>query len=270
MISNDMLQNRTVIVTGAGRGLGRAIAERFAEAGAAVALAARSTAELDEATAAIRKNGGNATAIATDVADPHQVDHLFATVRKEIGPVDILVNNAGVIEPIDRFWNTRREQWRHLLEINVLGALHCMRLALYDMRRREWGRIINISSGAAEKSLPGTSLYSASKAALERFAGTLAEELGEGDVAVTTYRPGKVDTQMQVDIRNTDSERFPYLDAFREAYDRGELWPPRQSALGALWLATAPAAEIQGQVFHIDDPALQQRIARDLGVEARR
>ena len=121
MIKNTLLENQVAIITGAGRGIGRATALTFAQAGASVVLAARSQAEITSVADEIKENGGKVLAIPTDISDVVQVDHLLVLTLRAFGKVDILVNNAAVVHPVGKVWETSPKAWKNLININVVG-----------------------------------------------------------------------------------------------------------------------------------------------------
>ncbi len=193
MTERDDLSGQVALVTGGGRGIGASIAAELAEAGARVAVSARTPSEIEDTARAI---GG--LAVETDVSRPADVERLVRRVEKELGPVDLLVNNAGISGPSERdgAWSVEVDDWWHVFEVNVLGAYLCSRAVIPGMIERGRGRIVNTGSGAAY--LPGSrsSAYSASKAALHRFAEILAGQLEPHGVYVFAISPGLVRTDM--------------------------------------------------------------------------
>lgn len=260
-----MLENQVALVTGAGRGIGRAAALALAQAGAAVVLAARSTDELHSVADEIKLQGGKALAIPIDVSDPAQVDYLLVLALRAFNRIDILVSNAALIQPLGKVWETSPTAWQKLIAVNVIGPYLCARAVIPQMLDRGSGRIINLSSVVAERNLEGASAYNASKAALERFSGTLAVEVKNTGIVVTTLRPGLVDTPMQADIRRTPAHLFPKVNIWEKYHEEGQLRPPTEAARAIVWLASRFAQNCNGELFELDDPAFQERVNLDLG-----
>ncbi|MCB0167246.1 MAG: SDR family oxidoreductase [Anaerolineae bacterium] len=260
-----LLKNQVAMVTGAGRGIGKAAALALAAAGAAVVLVARSKDEIASVADEIKHLGGKALAIPTDVSGISQIDNLLVLTLRAFGGVDILVNNAAMVQPLGKVWETSPVAWQKLIAVNVIGPYLCARAVLPHMLEKGSGRIINISSGAAERDIIGASAYNTSKAALERFSSTLAAELTETNIVVTVLRPGIVDTSMQASMRQTPKHIFPLASNWQDWYDQGQLRSPNEPAQAVLWLASRFAQGANGQMFSIDDEAFRQQIAADLG-----
>ena len=261
----NLLNGQVAIVTGAGRGVGRAAALALAQAGVAVVLAARSADEINSLADEIKHHGGKALAIPTDISDVAQVDYLLVLTLRAFTKIDILVNNAAVVQPMGKVWETSPTAWYRLIAVNVGGPYLCARAVLPQMLERGSGRIINLSSAAADRNLTGTSAYNASKAALERFSGTLAAELEGSGIVVTILRPGMVDTPMQAEIRRTPAHLFPKVATWEAIYNQGKLRSPAEPAQAILWLASYFSQNCNGQLFDMDDAAFRQRLASDLG-----
>jgi len=259
-----LLQNKVAIITGASRGIGRATTLALARAGAAVVLAARHSQAIQELAEEIRADGGQALAVPTDVTSQTAVNSLIILTMRAFGQIDILVNNAGVINPIGKAWEVPAVEWESLIKINVLGPYLCARAVLSQQIRRGQGRIINISSRAATVDMPGWSAYCASKAALDRFTTVLAAEVAETEIVVAGVYPGSVDTQMQLEIRQTNLAAFPRRDHFRQLHQEGRLYQPEESAQLILWLASEFGADQNGAILNLNDEALRKGIARDL------
>ena len=228
------LAGRVAAVTGAGRGIGRAIAIGLAAAGARIALIARTTSELDAVAAEIEAGGGTALAITADVGRAGEPERAASQAEGQLGAVDILVNNAAVVWPLGPTSLIVPGDWVEALAINVTGPVMLTRALLPGMLERGWGRIVNVSSGIAEH--PGAMIrgnaYAATKAALEAHTITLAAELDGSGVTVNVFRPGTVDTAMQAWIRGQSPTTIgAALHArFVQAHELGTLITPEQSA----------------------------------------
>ena len=187
--SNPALKGKVAVVTGAGSGIGRAIAEAFADEGAAVVLAGRREDKLADAVSVITKSGGRARGIATDVTDEDGVARLFRGSVAAFGGVDILVNNAGAFGggPTD---DVSVADWRAMLEVNLTGAFICSREAFRLMKAKRSGRIINIGSTAAKVPRPRSAAYAASKYGLDGLTRSMAIEAREFGVGVSIVHPG--------------------------------------------------------------------------------
>jgi 3-oxoacyl-[acyl-carrier protein] reductase len=184
------LQGQVALITGGGRGIGRNIAVELAGAGMKVAVAARSTKEIEETAAEV---GG--LAIQCDVSDRDSVTRMVHEAEEKLGPIDLLVSNAGISVEEGAAWELDPDEWWRVFEVNVLGVYLCCRAVIPGMLERRRGRIVNVASGAAY--LPGSSstAYSASKAAVHRFSETLANQL-RGRIPVFSISPGLVKTRM--------------------------------------------------------------------------
>jgi len=265
MKTSDLLQGQVALVTGASRGIGRATALVLAQAGASVILAARSADEINSLADEIKHHNGKALAIPTDVSDVAQVDYLLVLTLRAFGHIDILINNAALVQPLGKVWETSPTAWQKLIAVNVIGPYLCARAVLPQMIERGSGRIINVSSGLAERNLEGASAYNVSKAALERFSGTLAAEVKNTGVVVTTLRPGMVDTPMQAEIRRTPAHIFPKVSKWEQAYSEGRLHAPTEPAQAILWLSSHFGRDCNGQLVELGDPGFRQRVITDLG-----
>ncbi len=250
------LVGRTALVTGAGRGIGRAIALGLAGDGAQVALLARSVDQLAEVAAAVSAAGGTALVVPTDVGDPAGVNQAVAMVLAEFGAVDILVNDAAVVAPLGPTVSVDADAWALAFAVNVVGPLRLTQAVLPGMIERGWGRIANVSSGIAAHpaAMIGMNAYAASKSALEAHTYNLAAELAGTGVTANVYRPGSVDTAMQGWIRDQPAEEIGAAlhERFIESYERGALLTPEQSAQSLL---ARLAGDDTGLVWSVDDPS---------------
>jgi 3-oxoacyl-[acyl-carrier protein] reductase len=249
------LEGRTALVTGAGRGIGRAIALGLVSDGVRVALLARSHDQLAEVAAAIKTAGGTALVVPTDVGDPAAVAMSMTTVLAEFGGVDILINDAAVVAPLGPSVSVDADTWALALAVNVVGPFRLAQAVLPGMITRGWGRIANISSSIAAHptAMIGMNAYAASKSALEAHTLNLAAELSGTGVTVNVYRPGSVDTAMQGWIRNQPAEEIGVAlhERFIKSFERGSLLTPEQSARTLL---SRLAGDATGQVWNVEEP----------------
>jgi 3-oxoacyl-[acyl-carrier protein] reductase len=192
-MTKGALAGKLAIVTGGGRGIGEAIALRFATEGANLALAARTASELERVADACRALGAECSTHVVDVSNRDQVIN-FA---RSVGSVDVLVNCAGVYGPIGKFVDNNLDEWEEGLRVNLLGTIYACHSVLPGMIDRGRGSIINMSGGGATSPLPNFSLYAVSKAAVVRLTDTLAEELKGSGVRVNAIAPGAIDTRLQ-------------------------------------------------------------------------
>ncbi|HEY3843932.1 MAG TPA: SDR family oxidoreductase, partial [Acidimicrobiales bacterium] len=223
-------EGRVALVTGAGRGIGRAVALELAAGGAQLALLARALDQLDETAQAVRAKGGAAAVLQADVADSAAVAEAATRAQKELGPVDILVNNAAVVQPVGPTVTASPTEWASAFAVNVDAPFHFTQAVLPSMLERGWGRIVNVSSGIAAHpgAMVGMSAYAATKAALEAHTLNLATELAGSGVTVNVYRPGSVDTAMQEWIRSQPPEEIGAAlhERFQASYEQGSLITP--------------------------------------------
>jgi len=252
------LSEKTVLVTGGGRGIGRATALALARCGARVIVAARTGEEVTAVAKTITDSGGDATAVQVDVSNEEEVEKLF----RAIDTVDILVNSAGTIQPIAPVSTAIPPEWQRHMAINLYGVFLTCHYALPSMLERRWGRIVIVSSGAAKGGTAGWSAYASAKAGVEAFTKVLAAEVGGSGVHANAIRPGVVDTEMQVEIRAAGAEDFTKANVERyHRYKReGMLRPPEHPARLILWLLGEEAADLNGEVLAIDDPEVAARI----------
>ncbi|MDB6003002.1 MAG: hypothetical protein JWP52_4701 [Rhizobacter sp.] len=197
----ERFSNRVVIVTGAARGIGFGIAQRFLREGAKVVLADTQAAALDEAIAGLGEVASNALPVVCDISRSDDVARLVATAKERFGSVDILVNNAGISPkhqgvkaPIE---SMAEDEWRKVLDINLTGAFLCSRACLPHMKAKGWGRIVNIASqaGRTRSDIAGAH-YAASKAGMMGLARTLAGENGKDGITCNSIAPGRIETPM--------------------------------------------------------------------------
>ncbi len=205
-----ILQGQVALVTGAGRGFGRAIAERFAAEGAAVALLARSLTQIDEVAGAIRAGGGQAIGVRCDVTDTDSVAHAVAKTEELLGPIDLMVNNAGVPGPFGPIWQVDPADWWRSQAIHIRAPMLFMHHVLPGMVARDRGRVICVSALASRIVAPNLSAYCTGKIAQNRLVAEAAAELKDTRVAVFAIDPGFAATQLARDTA-ADPEAQKYF-----------------------------------------------------------
>jgi 3-hydroxybutyrate dehydrogenase len=248
-----MLNGKSALITGGGRGIGRAIALEFARNGARVAVAARTAEQVEQVAAEI---GGDAVALVCDVSDPESVARMFCRMREDFGNPDILVNNAGIAESATLV-NTTDELWHRHLAINLSGTFYCTRAALPAMLKRGWGRVINVASIAGKSGAPYIAAYSASKHGVLGLTRSAALELATTGVTVNAICPGYVDTDMvtrgvdQITAK-TGRTAEEALDSLKKMSPQNRLVTPEEVAAIALLLASDAGRGINGQGINVD------------------
>lgn len=196
------LDKRVALITGAGRGIGKAIALTYAQEGAKLVLTARTRAQLEQTAQEATALGAETCLVEADVAAPEQVEHLFQQALKRFGSIDILVNNAGMAGPIAPLQESDVAAWMHTLQVNVVGPYLCCRAVLPTMLQHNRGKIINLAGAGANNAWRNISAYVVSKAAVVRFTETLALELQGTNIQVNALGPGSIHTQMWEELRD--------------------------------------------------------------------
>ncbi len=237
------LEGKIAVVTGASRGIGRAVATHLAEAGARVVVVARDAGRA--ASAAAELPGEGHIGLACDVADPTQVEALFATVESELGPVDILVNNAGITED-NILVRLSDASWDRVLDTNLKGAFLMTRAVAKSMMRRRTGRIINITSVVGLVGNRGQANYAASKAGLIGLTKAVAKELASRGVLCNAVAPGYIETEMTEALNESAREQLMGQIAL------GRLGTVDDVAAVVRFLAGPGASYITGQVIVVD------------------
>ena len=252
------LKNRVALITGGGRGIGRAIALAFARDGAHVVLAARTMTQVEAVASELTEAvGSNALALVCDVSDAESVSRMFASVEENFGRgPDILVNNAGIAESAP-LMKTDDELWHRHLAINLSGTFYCMRAALPSMIRIGWGRVINVASIAGKIGAPYIAAYSASKHGVLGLTKSVALEVAAKGITVNAICPGYVDTDMTMRaVENitakTGHDASQALEAIRKTSPQNRLIMPEEVASLALLLASDEGRGINGQAINVD------------------
>jgi NAD(P)-dependent dehydrogenase (short-subunit alcohol dehydrogenase family) len=246
----DAIRGRTVLITGASRGIGAAAARAFAAAGAHVVLAARDAAAVERIAAEI---GAGAVGLGCDVTDMAQVQAAVDLAVARFGALDVLIGNAGVIEPIARLDAADAGDWSRIIDINLKGVFHGMRAALPVMQAQGRGTIITISSGAAHNPLEGWSGYCASKAGAAMLTSCAHLEAGTAGVRVMGLSPGTVATDMQRVIKKSGVGPIAKLEW--EDHIPAD-WPAR----ALLWMCSADADDWLGREISLRDEGIRRRV----------
>ena len=251
-MSLTSLTGQVAVVTGGGRGIGRAVAQTLAAAGAAVAVIARSQAELAETVALIQRDNGRAEAFVADVTLPDAVRRTIQAIERSCGPIDLLVNGAGAIKPFGPVWTIDADEWWRTMEVNMRGPLMCIQCVLAGMVTRRRGRIVNITSGAGAVGTPYYTSYTASKTALTRLTECIALETKPYGVAVFAISPGTVRTKM-TEYSLESPEGQTWLPWFRQIFEQHIDVPPERPAHLILELASGRADALSGRTLSIYD-----------------
>jgi NAD(P)-dependent dehydrogenase (short-subunit alcohol dehydrogenase family) len=248
-MTETFLKGKTAIVTGGSKGIGKAIAQALAGAGAGVALAARGQEDLEKAAKEIEAAGGRAVSIPTDVTDPDQVQALVDRTVAEFGTVDILVNNAGAAPFLSTLDQMRLEGFDKYFRLNFNGAVYCTRAVAPVLLGKGDGCVVNISSVAGFIASPGLTYYASAKAALISFTRTVAQEWAAHKVRVNALAPGWIETEMNEPAR----QMLPEFNLrVLESIPLGRWGTAEDVAGAALFLCSPGASFITGSVVVVD------------------
>jgi NAD(P)-dependent dehydrogenase (short-subunit alcohol dehydrogenase family) len=250
------LEGKVSIVTGGGRGIGRAISFRFAREGSRVVVSGTSEHYLTEVTRQINESGGKAVSSVADVADEQAVEHLIGTALSEFGRIDILVNNAGIAGPTAPITKVEASDWERTLAVNLTGAFLCAKHALPHMMEQRSGRIINITSVAGLKGYALRSPYSASKWGMIGLTKTLALEGGRYNITANAIAPGPVKGErMEAVISNRAAEMGRTIEEVEREYvgqvALGRMVEENDIAEMALFLASEEGGNISGETLTV-------------------
>jgi len=243
------MTGKSVLITGASKGIGAAAARVFAEAGANVALVARNR---DAIADLVGEIGPSAVAIPCDVSRYWEMEAAIAACHTAFGRLDVLIGNAGVISPISMLAETEPDAWGHAIDINLKGVFNGMRAALPGMIAQGEGTIITVSSGAAHNALEGWSAYCASKAGAAMLTRCADLEARGAGIRVMGLSPGTVATDMQRQIKESGVNAVSRLDW-------SEHVPPDWPARALLWMCGADAGDFAGQEISLRDPDIRRR-----------
>lgn len=216
-----LLKDKIAIVTGGGRGIGKAISKKFAEEGSFVVLASRSSAEMDETLEEIKKSGGHGISIKTDISAITDVTKLIDKVVKEYSKIDVLVNNAGTIKPIGPIHMVKIQEWEDHIKTNLFGIFYCIKSVLPHMMSKNYGKIINMSGGGAFNVMANFSAYGASKAAIVRITEIVAAEVKDYNISVNAIAPGAIKTKITNDILESGDMAGIEHERAKEVIEKG-------------------------------------------------
>lgn len=258
------LNDRVALITGAGRGIGRAIALGYAKEGARLVLSARTPGELEQTARDAQALGAETCIVRADVTQQPQVDGMVAQALEKFSRIDVLVNNAGMIGPIGALEDNDVASWVQTIQVNLIGTYLCCRAVIPQMVRQAGGKIINLSGSGATSAPHHMSAYGSSKVAVIRLTEILSLELADKNVQVNALGPGSINTRMWEQIRDGaeavgDTELFE----FGQTVTSGGGAPIERAVELAVWLASDASGHLSGRLIHavVDDfPNLTERI----------
>jgi 3-oxoacyl-[acyl-carrier protein] reductase len=250
----NSIRGKSVLITGAGRGIGKRLALGFAAEGAKVGLLARSQAEIDLAKLEIEQADGIAMRLRADVRNVEELAHEVERMRAAFGGLDVLIAAAGVQGPIGPFLTAKPKAWNETIEINLIGAVNACRAVLPPMIEKRSGKIMLISGGGSAYARPNFTAYAASKTAVVRFGETLAEEVRDHNVQVNILAPGAAYSHMTDEILHAGEERAgrKEIEDAEKVQVTGGVQAEKQTAL-ALFLASERSNHISGKLIHVND-----------------
>ena len=245
--------SKTMMISGASRGIGAAIAMEASEKGFNLVLNARSKEALDEMAGSLSRGSTGVAVVSGDVSEQAVCERIAGTAVERFGGVDVLVNNAGILEPVGLLDAVDADAWVQNLIVNVAAPVRLTKCALSSLRQRR-GCVLNISSGAAVKAVRGWSAYCTSKAALNHFNRMLSAEYPE--ITAVAISPGMTATDMQLTIRERGKGKMPEDEhrRFVSAYESGELRSPEQVARAIVAIALNPSRTFNGEFVTVEDP----------------
>lgn len=255
------LRNKTALVTGGSKGIGKAIALAFAKEGANVVICGRGAEALEETKKEIEKNGGSVLAVQADLSRNEDVDHLVSKAIDRYQTIEILVNNAGIASGFDDFESLEIEDWQNLFDINLFGTVRVTKAVIPYMKKAEYGRIINISSESGVQPDPFMPHYNASKAALINFTKSLSKAYAELGILVNTVSPAFIMTPMLENLLkdNAEQQSISYDEAIQQFLKQNrphvEVKRPgtvEEVAAAVLFLASSKAGFVNGVNLRVD------------------
>ena len=244
-----MNDKRVVVVTGGASGIGLGISRLFAGNGHPVAMLDRNDEALEREGAALAASGGRVLAQKVDVASREQVDAAYASVREEMGPIAIVIANAGISAPAE-FLSTSAETWQRMIDVNLTGVFHTVQAALPDMIAAKWGRIVTISSQAAQSGASDRAHYAASKGGVISLTRSLGRELAKYGITANTIPPSLVDTPLARESERTG--QFPPLEQIAAMLPIQRPGTPEDIAFACEYLCSDKASYVTGQEINVN------------------
>ena len=258
---NLELQGKVVLVTGASKGIGKAIAEAFAVEGSTVVLNARHQQDLEQVTQEIQQRGGNALAIAADVMKADEIQHLVQQAIARFGTIHVLVNNVGGTDAFASFEELSDEDWINVFQLNVLSTVRLTRAILPSMQQQQWGRIINISSESGTQPDPFMPHYNAAKAAINNLTKSLSKAYAQDGILVNTVSPAFIKTPLIEQLLTAQAKENgitpqeaeqAFLRQSRPHIELGRPGTPEEVAAAVVFLASKAASFINGSNLRVD------------------
>lgn len=235
--------NKTVLITGAAVGIGRAAAIQFAKEGANVGLLDANTEKLESVKTELAAYEDRIEVLPCDVSDQEAVDGAVEALKQKFGKIDILINNAALWRCWAPFWETSVEEWKRYMDVNVMGVVYCTKAVIRDMIQKQYGRVISVASVAGVYGNANMAHYSATKGAVISFTKALAKEVAAYGITVNAISPGSVSPSDNPDIDHVESSQLSFM---------GRTGSDRENADLICFLASDKAAYISGQNIQID------------------
>jgi NAD(P)-dependent dehydrogenase (short-subunit alcohol dehydrogenase family) len=253
-MSRMELDGDVAVITGAGRGIGRAIALAYAEEGAKLVLAARTLEELEETADQTRGMGAETLVIRTDVANRKEVNGMVREALNRFSSIDVLVNNAGILGPIGPLQDNDVDRWIQTVQVNLIGTYLCCQAVVPTMVQNRRGKIINLFGGGMDRGHPGMSAYGTTKGGIMRLTDILSSELGDQNVQVNAMSPIGVNTRIFEETRDAANEAgITQLFEYAQRVTSGGGTPVEKVAQLAVFLGGRSSATLTGRIFSTND-----------------